>query len=33
VGPSWEVSTATVAVRDGRPPTDHWAVVADLSAP
>jgi endonuclease/exonuclease/phosphatase family metal-dependent hydrolase len=33
VGPSWEVSTATVAVRDGRPPTDHWAVVADLRAP
>ncbi|MBC8365279.1 MAG: endonuclease/exonuclease/phosphatase family protein [Actinobacteria bacterium] len=30
VGPPWSVSAATVAVREGRPPTDHWAVVADL---
>jgi endonuclease/exonuclease/phosphatase family metal-dependent hydrolase len=30
VGPPWSVSAATVAIRDGRLPTDHWAVVVDL---
>ena len=32
VDPSWKVAAATVAVREGRPPSDHWAVVVDLSA-
>ena len=32
VDPSWRVAAATVAVREGRPPSDHWAVVVDLSA-
>jgi endonuclease/exonuclease/phosphatase family metal-dependent hydrolase len=30
LAPSWTVSAATVAVSDGRPPSDHWAVVVDL---